>query len=605
MTEPGLSTIWCFNFDKDVPNDFMAYFFLLKQLWHYSGTHRWKLALAILCHVLSLSAALLTPYVFAQILNTLQTQEHQAILPLVTRWTLIWVALSVWFNVFHRLGRYFEFDIGFRARQNFTNHFYYIVTHLPLRWHADHHSGDTINRINTAGGALGSFGCNQYTYINLFITFWGPLVALTILSWRIAGVSLIIMLMTMPFIRYFDTVLVRLYGLMNELQHKIAATFFDYISNIRTIITLRVIEKTAEELNARQEAFYPPYMRAETWINGWKWFFVSVSSTGLQVGVVFYYVWLQVRKNDKILVGNAAAVFQYVSQFSESCSSFARQYQQIIQWKTNFEAALPILDAYQPHSHVVPYDRTDWQTVTLQDLSFSYQADRLTLDKISLSFKRGEKIALVGTSGAGKSSVMNILRGLYQPTEITVSVDGLENSNLTALHETTTLIPQDPEIFENTILFNITMGADYAPSLVNTVIALAKFDDVLAKLPRGLETDMREKGVTLSGGEKQRLALARGLLAAENSSLILMDEPTSSVDMANEKAIYNAIFKHFSDRTIISSVHRVSLLPLFDRIIVMEHGQIMEQGSYAELTTNPTSHFASFLQRLENDDTLD
>ncbi len=579
----------------------MPYFFLFKQLWHYAAGHRWKIVVMVFFHVISLSATILTPYVFAQILNTLQTGNRDEILRRVTTWTFIWVGLSIWFNVFHRLARYFEFDAAFRAQQAFTNEYYNIVTHLPLRWHSDHHSGETINRINMAGAALGSFGAYQFIYINHFISFWGPLLALSFLSWKISLLSFIMAVVSMILVRRFDKRLAVLYREVNDLRHKFSATFFDYISNIRTIITLRVAAKTAVELNKRMETTYSPHMEAETWVNAWKWFIISLSTTALRIGVVFYYVWLQLAKDGRILVGNAAAVFQYLGQLTDTYMNIAREYQQLIQWHTNFLAVMPIADEQQ-HAYKRGLANDDWKQIAIHDLHFAYQDGRQTLDHIALTFTRGETIALIGTSGAGKSSLMTILRGLYTPETMHMTIDGVAQSDAQMLHETTTLIPQDPEIFENTILFNITMGADYSAEQIDKVIALARFDDVLRKLPHGLDTDMREKGVTLSGGEKQRLALARGLLAAENSSLILMDEPTSSVDMANEKAIYTSIFKLFSDRTIISSVHRVSLLPLFDRIIVMENGRIIEQGHYNDLTQNTGSYFAAFLQKLAVDE---
>ncbi|MFS6706504.1 ATP-binding cassette domain-containing protein, partial [Staphylococcus aureus] len=124
-----------------------------------------------------------------------------------------------------------------------------------------------------------------------------------------------------------------------------------------------------------------------------------------------------------------------------------------------------------------------------------------------------------------------------------------------------TLIPQEPEIFENTIEYNVTLDTEQSTAEIMEDIRIARFANVLERLPRGLETNIAEKGVNLSGGEKQRLALARGIFAAKSSDIILMDEPTSSVDPGNERQIYEELFRHFSDRCILSSIHKLHLLP--------------------------------------------
>jgi len=147
----------------------------------------------------------------------------------------------------------------------------------------------------------------------------------------------------------------------------------------------------------------------------------------------------------------------------------------------------------------------------------------------------------------------------------------------------TTLIPQEPEIFDNTVKFNLTVGLRYKQAKIDKAVELAVFDKVLKTLDYGYDTALTERGASLSGGQRQRLALARGILAAENSSIILMDEPTSSMDAANELKIYKNILKHFKNQAVISSIHRLHLLSLFDRVVVMDQGRIVQDGSFSTL----------------------
>jgi ABC-type multidrug transport system fused ATPase/permease subunit len=142
------------------------------------------------------------------------------------------------------------------------------------------------------------------------------------------------------------------------------------------------------------------------------------------------------------------------------------------------------------------------------------------------------------------------------------------------------LIPQEPEIFEENIAFNITMWSDIPLEKITEYAQLARFHDIALWLPHGYDTDIKEKWVNLSWWQKQRLALARGLLVAEDSSIVLLDESTSSVDSINEKKIYTSIFHHFADKTVIAAIHKLHLLTMFDTIYVFDKGKVIESGSF-------------------------
>src|SRR5262249_45305003 len=144
-----------------------------------------------------------------------------------------------------------------------------------------------------------------------------------------------------------------------------------------------------------------------------------------------------------------------------------------------------------------------------------------TLRDIDLAIEAGQKVALIGTSGAGKTTLLTLMRGLYETPHVNLTIDGVGYKSLAPLSGFTTLVPQDSEIFENTVLYNLTLATDAPDAVVKEALSMTTFDGVAEKLPSGLATDIRERGVNLSGGQKQRLALARGLIAARNSSLLL------------------------------------------------------------------------------------
>ncbi len=205
---------------------------------------------------------------------------------------------------------------------------------------------------------------------------------------------------------------------------------------------------------------------------------------------------------------------------------------------------------------------------------------------VNLDFKRRRSYALVGESGSGKSTVLGLIRGTLKAQSAVVYCDQQKQEfALAHVAHHSTLIPQEPEIFSDSIKFNITMDVEAEEEDIFKAVKLARFDTVLARLPKGLLTNLAEKGVNLSGGEKQRLALARGLFFAEesDSDLILLDEPTSSVDKLNERRIYQNLLQHFKDRCIVSAVHNFELLRLFDEVLVFRNGSLVEQGSVDQL----------------------
>jgi len=154
---------------------------------------------------------------------------------------------------------------------------------------------------------------------------------------------------------------------------------------------------------------------------------------------------------------------------------------------------------------------------------------------------------------------------------------------VSALSAITTLIPQEPEIFENTIRYNITMGMPGSEEDILSAIEIAGLGSVVARLPQGLESDIREKGVNLSGGEKQRLALARGIYAIKDSGIILLDEPTSNVDPSTEMDIFRKLFEHLSPRCVVTVLHRLHLMQHFDYVYVFKEGRIVEEGTFDDL----------------------
>jgi ABC-type multidrug transport system fused ATPase/permease subunit len=392
---------------------------------------------------------------------------------------------------------------------------------------------------------------------------------------------------------------------MNEKEHQVSSYLFDSLSNIRTIITLR-LEKSMENGLLQKVGMVFPLFRRYTVINEWKWFVADMLITLIYGIVVTGFVYQHWEPGKVFYIGSLITLLGYVNQFTSVFSNVAGQYTDIVQYKAHIDGATLISDAFKEQhrsdsSCALP---SQWRHMEISCLHFSHrevydaQHTSQSLHNIQLNIERGKRIALIGASGSGKSTLFALLRGLHQPEEgACFKVDGTVYP-LDSLHGTITLFPQEPEIFENTIEYNVTLGLPFSEEEIMKVCEQAHFSEVIKQLPQGLLTDIREKGVNLSGGQKQRLALARGILAARDSDVILLDEPTSSVDSKTEAMIYDKLFNTFSDKAIISSMHRLHLLDRFDYIYVLDQGRIIEEGTLDHLLL--TSHVFKELWHHQN-----
>jgi ABC-type bacteriocin/lantibiotic exporter with double-glycine peptidase domain len=350
------------------------------------------------------------------------------------------------------------------------------------------------------------------------------------------------------------------------------------------VLTLRLAGPTRRLVGERLTAVFAP-LRSSIVVNEAKWCVIDLLNNGIRCGLVVLYVWIAWRQGNLVLLGSAVMVYQYAQQVGGVVSNMAGNYQDLIGYQTDLRCADPVTFARGriASAAVLP---AEWREIRVARLSFSYAGKRrarVALHDVSLVLRRGERVALVGDSGSGKSTLLRVLAGLYQAERATFAVDGAIRPDLTDLGTIATLAPQDPEIFAGSIAHNLTLGIDYDGASIARACELAAFTPVVAALPAGLATEIAERGLNLSGGQKQRLAVARAILAARGSSLLLLDEPTSSLDPATEARVYDNLLGAFPDACIVSAIHRLHLLDRFDRVVLMEDGQILDMGTTAEL----------------------
>jgi ABC-type bacteriocin/lantibiotic exporter with double-glycine peptidase domain len=292
-------------------------------------------------------------------------------------------------------------------------------------------------------------------------------------------------------------------------------------------------------------------------------------------------------KDQAVALGSVVAVFQYLLTIMQQFFQGSMTFEQQLYYSIDVHGVDALLaDHARLGSARNTAAQRGWEKIQIEKLVFTHHEGEDALHHlrdVNLTIRAGQKIAFVGASGSGKTTFLTLMRGLYDAQSVDLKIDGELFSTLAPLSGFTTLVPQESEVFENTVSYNLTFGTHVSKDIIAQALSISCFDDVLPKLPHGIATDIRERGVNMSGGQKQRLALARGLIAAESSSLLLLDEPTSSIDQATEAVIFDRLFKVFANKAIIATVHRLHLLPRFDHIVLMENGAIIEQGDFTAL----------------------
>ena len=509
---------------------------------------------------------------------------------------------------FHGRARVLERILAFNMSRNFLNEMYFKAVHLPVKWHQDNHSGATINRIRKAYEALSNFFQNGFMYLGVIAKLLFSMGAILYFSPLFGGIGLLFGVVIVWIILQFDKPFVAALNETNERQHVVSSTLFDSLSNIITVITLRLQKRMEVSVLEKVDDVFPPFKKKVV-INEWKWFVVDTCVVLIYFTTLVGYVYQSYVPGEVFLIGGLVTLMSYVERFTNVFHDVAWQYTQIVQYHTDVTTAKNIMEAYEKEHLPEAQNLLEqqWQQIDIRNLTFYHQntSEKTEiiqgLKGINLLLERGKRIALIGESGSGKSTLLALLRGLYNPQRgINVQVDQKHYDHLSVINDQVTLFPQEPEIFENTIEYNITLGLPFDQEELESITKSVHFNEVVEQLPKGFESNIQEKGVNLSGGQKQRLALARGVLAAKSSNIILLDEPTSSVDPKTEMEIYDKLFEAFQDKVVVSSLHRLHLLKKFDYVYVMENGGIIDQGTFEELLANSSSFQALWEHQKES-----
>jgi ABC-type multidrug transport system fused ATPase/permease subunit len=590
---------------------------LYRELWRQARGRRTTLVSSMLLLIGAQLVLLLIPYLLGRAFNILQAKggagAGEAALWLVA---VLAVAFASW--VIHAPGRILERNIALAVRSRVATTLTQRLLSFPLAWHDRHHSVATAQRVQQSSAALGNFAESQFMYLSSAVRLVGPVAALVVIHPLVGGMAALGLVVIATSVSRFDRAIVRLAIRTNDADRRYGAVLADALGNATTVFALRQVRPFVRLLGQLVEGIFVPLKRMIV-LNESKWFVVDMASRLLSCCLVGLYAWLVLRPSSGgqgLMLGSVYMVWEYAVQAGAVVASVATNFQQFAGQYANYQSADPIRHGEVDTELDAPIVPLSWERCDIRDMVFRHvesRDDAPTLDHIRLSLQRGKRYALIGKSGSGKSTLMRVLAGLYVAEGIVVeTAEGLvadtPRDAARLLRGSTTMIPQDAELFESSIAENLSMCESLEgpppPDTLTRALELAMVTEFMAADADPLQAQIAENGANWSGGQRARVALARGILAARGSSLVLLDEPTASLDARTEAAVYRNLFAEFADACLVASVHRLDLLQHFDEVLLMGDGRLVAQGPESLLAASSSEYAelrATTLQRTSAD----
>ncbi|MBS3079506.1 ABC transporter ATP-binding protein [Candidatus Pacearchaeota archaeon] len=467
-----------------------------------------------------------------------------------------------------------------------------------LIWHDKENTGNKMQKINEGISSLGSF---MDLYINrgvdMVITLIGILIILTYLDWKYFFIALAFMFCYLSVEITLNKKIAKKTLEVQIAKEKASGKAYEYSSNIATVKSLG-IEKSLNNQIALQEEEILNVKTSRRKINNFKWITIQLISAFFYVLFIFF-----VGKDILIgilTIGSIVIYIEYIRRMQSVLNDISNNLEKIIEIKYSLYRMTEIYRSIPTYDEANAKELKNWSKITIKDVGFKYKNEEV-LDNFNLVIHRGERIGIVGKSGSGKSTLFKLLLKLYLPQTGMIYFDstpvvGLKKDSIV---DKISIVPQETELFNITFKDNILLSVPGNKNYkkYSQALKISQCIPIIRKLKYKDMTLVGEKGVRLSGGEKQRLGIARALY--KDSDIIVFDESTSNLDYETEKKIQTAFDKELKDKTLIISAHRLSTLRNMDRIIVINNGQISEQGTYDKLVAQK-GEFYNLLKKQEN-----
>jgi len=558
-----------------------------RRLLPYVSRHRHRLFLGLACVLVTAAVSLLSPWVLKYAIDDLTSGVTRAKLGVYAALLLGIAAVGGCFRFLMRrlivgVSREFEYDV--------RNDFYAHLQRLPVGYFQAERTGDIMSRATNDLNAVRMMAGPAIMYtLNTAIVFCVAIILMLSIDVRLTLIALIPLPFVSLSVKFFGSAIHRRFERIQAQLSQMSAVVQEALAGVRVV---RAYRQEAAEVK-RFRGVNQEYLDRNRGLIQLQSLFYPSMALFLGFGSLLV-LWLGSRQVilGQITLGEFVAFNAYLVMLTWPMIAFGWVTNMLQRGMASWKRILQVLDAVpdiaDPDGTMVRPDEIRGR-IELRCLTFAYGSGEPVLHDVTLRVEAGQTLALVGGTGSGKSTLLNLIPRLFDPPPGTVFIDGIDVRELplATLRGAIGFVPQEPFLFSTTIRDNVAFGlgedvpGDAVEAAVRRTATVASLDADVARFPRGYDTLVGERGVTLSGGEKQRAALARAL--AVDPKILILDDALSAVDTYTEERILRGLREVMRQRTSIIVAHRMSTVRDADIIAVLDQGRLVEQGSHDEL----------------------
>ena len=553
----------------------------LRRIFRLSDPYRTRLAVALVLTSLGSLVGLVVPLGLRELLDAVFEHADGALLNTIT---LVLFGLFLAQAVINFAGYYLLEWVGERVVADLRQRVYRHLHRLSLRFYADTRTGDLTSRLtNDVGSIRKAVTQALVDLLTKTITLLGSVALMVYLNWRLSLIIFLVVPAVTLLAIYFGR---KIRSLSRDVQDRLADTTAIAEEALAAMRVVQAFARSGHEVRryntAVEELFetarYRVLVRTAFWSLVGFLFFSALAG-------IFWFGGREVLA-ERLSVGDLVAFIFYAFNIARSVGGMSRLYATFNSAAGASERLFELLDTppdIEDAPDAKPLPRVEGR-VRFDRVWFAYEDDHPVLKDITLDVPPGETVALVGPSGAGKTTMLRLLPRFYDPTDGRILIDGhdLREVKLRSLRRQMAVVAQETQLFNATIRENIRYGRlDASDAAVEEVARAANAHEFITELPDGYDAEVGERGVKLSGGQRQRIAIARALL--RDARILLLDEATSSLDSRSEALVQDALERLMEGRTTFIIAHRLSTVEHADRIVVLDEGRVVQTGTHETL----------------------
>ena len=535
--------------------------------------------------------AAIVPYIYGRLVDLSVKSNTSA--KLILGVILFWLVISLIRDFVDRISGRFAYEIANDMWTRLHIDMAKQLLSLPINFHKEKKMGEVLDKI--ARGIEEFYGIIEdtiFSFAPAIITFFVALIILLFVEWRLAVTLVVASILYMVVTFSYTEDILRTHKKVRKAWNKAFGDRHDILFNVISVksYTTEEYENRKNEKNfSRANALYKEHRAV--WMRMDKW-----QSTIFTISFILVFgLGVFMLRSGTLSPGTLIMFVGYISLLTGPLSRLANQYRRIKRALASFKAMVEYFEIIPEKDFSDAKDLVIEGAVVFEDVSFGYKKNKAVVRDVNLRINAGETVALVGESGVGKSTLVNLLGRYYLPQKGLILIDGsnIKKFTLKSLRESMAIVPQEVLLFHDTIKNNIKYGKQNATDreIVKAAKA-ANAHEFIESFPKKYNQLVGERGIKLSTGQKQRIAIARAIL--RDPKILILDEATSALDSASERLVQEALQHLIKGRTTFVIAHRLSTIMNADKIVVLEKGKVVEMGKHQELMERPEGIYRNF-----------